>query len=71
MSDIDSVDEESDYVLLMTLHSAKGLEFPNVFLAGMEDGIFPSYMTITGMIRRSWRRSAVSATWASRVRCSI
>ena len=48
MSDIDSVDEESDYVLLMTLHSAKGLEFPNVFLAGMEDGIFPSYMTITG-----------------------
>ena len=48
VSDIDSVDEESDYVLLMTLHSAKGLEFPNVFLAGMEDGIFPSYMTITG-----------------------
>ena len=48
MSDIDSVDEESDYVLLMTLHSAKGLEFPNVFLAGMEDGNFPSYMPITG-----------------------
>ena len=48
VSDIDSVDEESDYVLLMTLHSAKGLEFPSVFLAGMEDGIFPSYMTITG-----------------------
>ena len=48
VSDIDSVDEESDYVLLMTLYSAKGLEFPYVFLAGLEDGIFPSYLTITG-----------------------
>lgn len=47
VSDLDSVDEDSDYVLLMTLHSAKGLEFPHVFLAGMEDGIFPSYMTVT------------------------
>lgn len=46
VSDIDSVDPDQDYVLLMTLHSAKGLEFPRVFLAGMEDGIFPSYMTI-------------------------
>ena len=48
VADIDSVESESDYVLLMTLHSAKGLEFPYVYLAGMEDGIFPSYMTITG-----------------------
>ena len=47
VADIDSLDESSDYVVLMTLHSAKGLEFPQVYLAGMEDGIFPSYMTIT------------------------
>ncbi|MDD3362627.1 MAG: DNA helicase PcrA [Hespellia sp.] len=48
VADIDSLDESSDYVVLMTLHSAKGLEFPHVYMAGMEDGIFPSYMTITG-----------------------
>ena len=47
VADIDSLDESSDYVVLMTLHSAKGLEFPEVYLAGMEDGIFPSYMTLT------------------------
>ncbi|MCI8483456.1 MAG: DNA helicase PcrA [Lachnospiraceae bacterium] len=46
VADIDNLQEGSDYVVLMTLHSAKGLEFPNVYLAGMEDGIFPSYMTI-------------------------
>lgn len=46
IADIDSVDPDQDYVLLMTLHSAKGLEFPRVFLVGMEDGMFPSYMSI-------------------------
>lgn len=47
VADIDSFDENSDYVVLMTLHSAKGLEFPNVYLAGLEDGLFPSYKSIT------------------------
>ena len=42
VSDIDKYDENSDSVVLMTIHAAKGLEFPVVFLAGMEDGIFPS-----------------------------
>jgi DNA helicase-2/ATP-dependent DNA helicase PcrA len=45
-SDIDNYDEEADSAVMMTLHSAKGLEFPVVFIPGMEEGIFPSNMTI-------------------------
>ena len=46
IAEIDNLDEDSSYVVLMTVHSAKGLEFPNVFLCGMEDGLFPGYMSI-------------------------
>lgn len=45
-SDIDNLDEQQDYVTLMTLHSAKGLEFPVVFLVGMEEGIFPGFKSL-------------------------
>lgn len=48
ISDIDSFDSESDKVVMMTIHSAKGLEFPNVFLVGMEEGIFPGNQSMYG-----------------------
>src|SRR5580700_2923014 len=47
VSDLDSLDEDASYVTLMTLHSAKGLEFPSVFLTGLEEGVFPHSRTLT------------------------
>ncbi|MCR4781398.1 MAG: DNA helicase PcrA [Lachnospiraceae bacterium] len=46
VAQIDDLEESKDYVVLMTLHSAKGLEFPNVYMAGMEDGLFPGFMSM-------------------------
>ena len=47
VADIDELDEEQERVLLMTVHGAKGLEFDTVFMAGMEDGVFPGYMALS------------------------
>ena len=47
VSDIDSAELETDRVTMMTLHSAKGLEFPTVFLIGMEEGLFPHFRTLS------------------------
>ena len=46
VSDVDSLDDKEERIRLMTIHSAKGLEFENVYMTGMEDGLFPGYMTI-------------------------
>ena len=54
VADIDRMDENADRITLMTLHGAKGLEFDTVYLAGMEEGLFPSAMSQTQ--ERTWRR---------------
>ncbi len=48
VADIDTVSEDADQILLMTLHSAKGLEFPHVYICGMEENVFPGAMAVFG-----------------------
>ena len=66
MTDIDNYDAETDSVVMMTLHSAKGLEFPVVFIPGMEDGVFPSMATImeSGELNEERRLAYVGITRA-------
>ncbi len=68
VSDIDKYDDEADAVVLMTVHSAKGLEFPIVFLPGMEENIFPGYMSLNdpSEIEEERRLAYVAITRAKR-----
>lgn len=72
ISDIDSFDENSDRVVLMTIHSAKGLEFKNVYLVGLEEGIFPGNQSIYGgpeEIEEERRLAYVAITRAKKNLC--
>ena len=68
VADVDRYDEDADAVVLMTIHSAKGLEFPVVFLPGMEEGLFPSRQALVdesdGAIEEERRLAYVAVTRA-------
>lgn len=69
MTDIDNYNADADTVVMMTVHSAKGLEFPTVFLAGMEESIFPSDMSRMGgneQVEEERRLAYVGITRAKR-----
>ncbi len=66
-TDIDSLDSNADYVAMMTIHAAKGLEFPTVFVVGMEEGIFPLSMNEdNGDLQEERRLAYVAITRAKR-----
>lgn len=69
VSDIDKYDEKADAVTLMTIHSSKGLEFPVVFLPGMEEGVFPGDQSINtpGEIEEERRLAYVAITRAKKI----
>lgn len=71
ITDIDDYDENADKVVLMTVHSAKGLEFPNVFLIGMEEGIFPGMRALTESDIEEERRLAYVAITRAKKELSI
>ncbi len=66
MTDIDNYDGNTDAVVMMTMHSAKGLEFPGVFLPGIEEGIFPGVQAIynPGEVEEERRLAYVAITRA-------
>ena len=63
VADIDSLDTAKDFVTLMTLHSAKGLEFPVVFLAGMEEGIFPHSRALASETKEELEEERALLRW--------
>ena len=66
VSDVDNYDEEANAVTMMTVHSAKGLEFPCVFIPGMEEGIFPSARSVSETEMEEERRLAYVALTRAR-----